>query len=102
MKKLIFVLACTALLSSCKKNTSSSYTPDCSGAAKSFATDVFPLVNGNCTGCHTKYANYTGISVDASLIRSRIVDGSMPKGGSFTSTQKNAIVCWIDNGAPNN
>ncbi len=103
MKKLIFVLLCTALLSSCKKTTTSnSYTPDCSGAAKSFATDVFPVVNGNCAGCHSKFSNYAGISGDASSIRSMIVSGSMPKNGSLTTAQKNAVVCWIDNGAPNN
>jgi hypothetical protein len=26
----------------------------------------------------------------------------MPQNGSLTSSEKNAIICWIDNGAPNN
>jgi hypothetical protein len=26
----------------------------------------------------------------------------MPKGGTLTTAQKNAIYCWIDNGAKNN
>jgi hypothetical protein len=26
----------------------------------------------------------------------------MPKTGSLTTAQKNAIICWIDNGAANN
>ncbi len=101
MKKLIFVFLCVVLLSSCKKN-SSSYTPDCSGATKSYATDVFPVINGNCAGCHSKYSGYSGIFADISSIRSTIVSGSMPKNGSLTDNQKNSIICWIDNGAPQN
>jgi len=26
----------------------------------------------------------------------------MPLNATLTATQKNAILCWIDNGAPNN
>jgi hypothetical protein len=26
----------------------------------------------------------------------------MPQSGTITQAQKNAFICWIDNGAPNN
>ncbi len=101
MKKLIFVLVCTAMISSCKKS-STSFTPTCTGTAKSFTTDVLPVMLSKCTSCHSSYSTYSGVSGAKSSIRSYIIDGSMPKGGSMTDAEKNAVICWIDNGAPNN
>jgi hypothetical protein len=100
MKKLIVILLCGAMFVSCKKD--SSYTPDCSGAAKSYATDVAPLFAGECNGCHSNYSSYSGVFSDKSAIRSSIVSGSMPKKSSFTDAEKNNVVCWIDAGAANN
>ena len=104
---MIFVLGILLLVSaSCKKTTnsisSSSYTPDCSGTAKSYKTDVAPLLTNNCVGCHSQFSTYASVSASTSSIRSNIVSGNMPKSGTLTFAQKNAIVCWIDNGAPNN
>ncbi|MEI6853164.1 MAG: hypothetical protein WCL06_09990 [Bacteroidota bacterium] len=102
MKKLIVIVMCAAAFTACKKTSSTSYTPDCSGTAKSYATDVAPLVSSKCVGCHSAYSTYSGISSDKSKIRSSIVSGSMPQNSTLTDAQKNAIVCWIDNGGPNN
>jgi len=104
MKKIMLgVFVCSVFLGGCSKSsTSSSYTPDCSGAAKSFTKDVLPVFQSVCVGCHSKFSSYSGISADKSSIRSKIVDGSMPQGTSLSSAQKNNIICWIDNGAPNN
>ena len=101
MKKVIFILACTALFSSCKKS-STSFTADCSGTAKSYKTDVAPIMSSKCNSCHSQFSTYSGVSGDKTSIRSNIVDGNMPKGGSLSTAEKNAIVCWIDNGASNN
>ena len=104
MKKTMFgLLLISAMISACSKNsTTPGYTPDCTGAAKSFSTNVSPIFQSACVGCHSKFSSYSGITGDKSAIRSKIVDGSMPQGGSLTTAQKNSIVCWIDNGAPNN
>jgi hypothetical protein len=86
---------------------------DCSGTAKSFSADVNPIMQATCTsnsGCHGAGSNngpgelltYSEIFNARSSIRSTVASGSMPKTGSLTSTQKNAIICWIDNGASNN
>lgn len=104
---LIFVI--TAILLSCKKSetksssTTAGYTPTCN-STKSFSADVLPLINASCntSGCHSNYSNYTQINAGKSGIRSRIVNGSMPKNATFTNAQKDVIVCWIDAGAPNN
>jgi hypothetical protein len=102
MKKLIVIVMCAAAFTACKKTSSTSYTPDCSGTAKSYATDVAPIFSGECNSCHSEYSSYSGVSTDKSRIRSTIVDGSMPKRSTLSDAQKNAIVCWIDNGGANN
>jgi len=99
--KIILAILCIAFIESCKKS-SQTYTPSCTGAAKSWATDVKPLLSANCVSCHSSFSNYTTVSNSLSTIRSKVVDGSMPQSSSLTSTQKDIIVCWIDNGAKNN
>ena len=109
---MIFILVYTT---SCKKDPESKTvspvtTIDCGNAPKSFATDVMPVVLANCNGCHgigssngpgalTTYAQIFSARVS---IRSAVSSGSMPRNGSLTASQKSAIICWIDNGAPNN
>ncbi|MEI7492409.1 MAG: hypothetical protein WCK92_13495 [Bacteroidota bacterium] len=104
MKNAVFgLLVFSLLMVSCKKSsTSPAYTPDCSGAAKSFSSNVLPVIQSSCVGCHSKYSNYSGITADKAAIKSTIVDGSMPQGSSLSTAQKNSVVCWIDNGALNN
>jgi len=101
---LIFINACS------KKPE---FTPDCSGPAKSFATDVSPVFQRSCainSGCHAAGSgNGPGPLVDYSQIfnakggiRPEVASGHMPLNATLTATQKNAILCWIDSGAPNN
>ena len=97
------ILFSVALIVACKKsNTNPGFTPNCTGAAKSFSRDVFPVFKSVCSGCHSNFSSYSQIYADRSSIRSRIVDVSMPQNGSASTTQLNNVVCWIDNGAPNN
>lgn len=91
------------LVVGCSKNeTDISYSPSCSGTAKSFKTDVSPLIQSYCQSCHTEYSTYSQISASKNKIRSVVVSGEMPRGKTLTSAQKDAIICWIDNGAQNN
>jgi len=102
-KLMILGIFCILAVVGCNKNSSTStFTPDCSGAAKSFTTDVLPIMQSNCVSCHNGFASYNGVNGSKSSIRSQIIGGSMPKNGSLSADQKNKIVCWIDNGAPNN
>lgn len=86
---------------------------DCSGVTKSFSSDVNPIIQSTCatnSGCHGsgsrngpgELLTYSQISGARSTIRPAVLSGLMPQNGSLTSTQKQSIVCWIDNGAPNN
>ena len=118
---LITAITLTMLISiSCKKDTGSTggtggggggTTVDCSTVTnKAFAANVNPIIQASCNvaGCHAAgssngpgpLTNYAQIS--AASIRSAISSGSMPKGGSLTTAQKNSIICWVDSGKPNN
>lgn len=108
MNKLFAVIALVALmLSSCKKETIV-----CTGTAKSFSTDANPVIQSTCStsGCHSSGSHsgpgalvtYTQIFNNRSSIRDDVASGRMPQGSSLTSAQKEAIACWIDQGALNN
>jgi uncharacterized membrane protein len=100
---IITLLVVTSIIAGCQKDsTTSPYTPTCDGTAKSYSADVAPLISNYCSGCHSQYSTYAKLSASASQVRSVIVSGSMPKGTTLSSTQKDAIVCWIDNGTLNN
>jgi len=101
---LIFINACS------KK---AEFTPDCSGPAKSFDTDVSPVFQTSCainSGCHAAgsgngpgpLVNYSQIFNAKGAIRPEVASRHMPLNATLTETQLNAILCWIDSGAPNN
>jgi hypothetical protein len=106
MKKLIVIMLISiGLWTGCSKisNSNTSYTPTCSGAVKSYKTDVAPIMKTYCAGCHnSKFSTYASLSSDKNNVSGQIESGSMPRGSSLTSTQKDAVLCWISSGAPNN
>jgi uncharacterized membrane protein len=105
MKKiLVIALVSLGLWTGCSKisNTDTTYTPTCDGTVKSYKSNVAPIIQSACSGCHNNLGTYSQLSAAKSSVRNSIVSGSMPRGSSLSSTQKNAVICWIDNGAPNN
>lgn len=104
-------LLLVALFISCRKTTTPANI-DCS-TAKSFTTDVLPVVLTTCSynsSCHASgstkgpgaLVNYSQAYSNRSSIRSAVVNGSMPENATLTDTELNAIVCWIDSGAADN
>jgi hypothetical protein len=75
------IMSCTK--SSVNNNTGNNNNVTCTGT-KSFATDVKQIFNAR------------------AVIRSAVASGTMPKNSTLSATQKNAIICWIDNGATDN
>jgi hypothetical protein len=112
-KTAIFILSLTLLIiNACSKNNGSDYTADCS-VAKTFSADADPVIQTYCAtnaGCHGSGSShgpgalttYSQIYNNRSAIRTSIVNGSMPQSGTLSSSQKNAVICWIDAGATNN
>ncbi|HYJ38423.1 MAG TPA: hypothetical protein VEV87_07385, partial [Chitinophagaceae bacterium] len=87
------------------------FTPTCS-AAVSFTGDVAPIVQNSCaiSGCHATgsingpgaLTSYQQVFNNRAAIRTAVANGTMPKTGTLSASQKNAILCWIDAGAVSN
>lgn len=105
------LVALLILINACTKDPE--VTVDCSGPAKSFVTDVSPVFQTSCaitSGCHATGSGngpgplltYSQIFNARADIRPAVASGHMPLNATLTVTEKNAILCWIDNGALNN
>jgi len=112
INKSLIIVTVLGFLWACKKEHSD-FSPDCSGPAKSFSTNVEPIFQASCATNSTCHGNgsgngpgvlssYTQIFNARADIRSAVASGHMPMNGSLTAAEKNAILCWIDNGAANN
>jgi hypothetical protein len=113
----VLVISLAVIVGCTKKSESSTNTNNnnnnvtCTGT-KSFASDVSPIIQSVCatSGCHNAASTngpgplttYQQVFNARTNIRTAVINGTMPKTGSLSGDQKNAIVCWIDNGAFNN
>lgn len=75
----------------------------------SFANTIQPIIQHNCavSDCHngSQFPDlrvFKNIQDNASLIKTLTSNRTMPKEGTLTQEQINAIACWVDDGAPNN
>jgi hypothetical protein len=123
MKKIILLFSViTLIVAACSKSSGGGTggggtgggggTLNCTGVAAAFAANVLPTFQSICTnaGCHNtgstngpgELSSYTQIFNARSLIRAAVASGFMPKNTTLTASQKNAILCWVDGGAPNN
>ena len=113
IKRALVVVTLVCLVQACKKNNDGGSSIDCGGTTKSFAANIKPIVQASCafdSDCHGSGSpsgpgpllTYTEIFNARSVIRSAVISRDMPKGATLTSAERNSIVCWIDNGAPNN
>ena len=85
----------------------------CDGVSSNYNADVQPLITTYCllgTNCHSpgstnaggELTDYNKVFAKRAAIRAAVYSGTMPQTGSLTADQKKKIVCWIDDGAPNN
>jgi hypothetical protein len=110
----IFFLLPMALAVSCGKTGAALQEPvDCNAVInKNFAATINPIIQSTCNqqGCHDVVSingpgpltNYNQVFNARVIIRSAIESGLMPQNSTLSKTQRNAIICWIDAGAPNN
>ncbi len=128
MKRTTFFLAASLLiLFSCSKGNEEDITANnpnnpggttCDTANMKFATNIKPILQGNCYACHSN-VNYTisGVKLeDYDDVQNRAESGqllgtithapgypAMPQGGAkLSDCNINRIRAWIDRGAPNN
>lgn len=94
-------------------NNSGGSSASCAGVPNKFAADVNPIIQSTCAtnaSCHGSGSSngpgplltYTAIYNARISIKTAVSNGTMPKTGSLTASQKSSIICWIDDGAQNN
>lgn len=74
-----------------------------------FSSSISAIIANNCatSGCHNgsqspDLSSFNGIQANAAAIKTATANGNMPKNGSLSQAQKDAIACWVNDGAPNN
>ncbi len=113
MKRFILVvLTVSIFIAACSKSATNSGVGTCTDILRSFSADVNPIIQTYCNqpSCHASgsvngpgpLTNYTQVYNARSVIREAIRSGFMPQEGTLSTVQRNNIICWIDNGAPNN
>ena len=109
----VLILMVTVILS-CSKGGDDNPAPPaaCDNVSKTFSLDANPVIQTYCnqSSCHNPgsingpgpLTNYTQIFNARTAIRAAVQSGLMPQNTTLSAAQKNAIICWIDSGAPNN
>jgi hypothetical protein len=117
MKNSVYLLSIailTIVFTSCTKDKVSDLLPYpdivCSDSV-SFSTDVLPIIQNNCTGCHDNsngytFTNHANISSNyAAIVGSMKGVGYqlMPQGSSaLPDSVIQKIECWVNQGMKNN
>ena len=76
----------------------------------SYQASVADIMKTSCavTGCHVAgtgrqdFEIFSVIQANANDIKTRTQSGNMPRNSSITDEQKQAIACWVDDGAKDN
>lgn len=99
------------------KNEICENSATCDTTNMSFATDIQPIINTNCIGCHSSsggtsggydLTTYTGVksAVTASKLYASVAQNgaavAMPPASKLNQCKIDQIKSWIDAGAPNN
>lgn len=107
-KLFITILSILALGCGCSKSSTDNSVSTCDQNI-SYNKKIKHLFSTNCntSGCHddvviTSLSNYQTVHDGAVQIKNSILSGRMPKNKTLSAIDKNAIICWIDNGAKNN
>jgi len=113
MKYGYIIAACIFFcVSACEQNDEI-IAPVCSGNPISYDADVKAIILSSCatnSSCHGsgstrgpgELKTYTQVFGARTSIRAAVSSGRMPRQGSLTTEEKNAIICWIEEGASNN
>jgi hypothetical protein len=103
------ILITAVLGSSCKKTTDATPATIPCDPLMSYSNQVHALFVANCTAsnCHdgnsmASLSDYATARDAAAQIKNSVSNNRMPKGSTLSTSDKAAIICWIDNGAKNN
>lgn len=85
--------------------------PTCpDGGAPSWTNDVQPIVQAQCASCHSPggvepaqpLVTYGDVYARRGPVLDQVYACLMPQTGSLSATDRNALLTWLECGAPNN
>lgn len=98
-----------ALPYACK--TTKTTANNCSTVSAKYSTDIKPIIDANCIGCHGvgsrkgDFTTYEGLKVVAGKgeLREHVLElKDMPPKGPLSEADQQKISCWLSSGFPNN
>ncbi|MCB9189910.1 MAG: hypothetical protein H6600_08775 [Flavobacteriales bacterium] len=93
----IMIGSLSLISGSCEKKEIS-----CNDTVSTYETNIKPIIDANCIGCHKKFSTYAGLQSiinNGEFEHEVLVKRSMPQGKSLTMEELVSIKCWLDNGA---
>lgn len=111
MNKNLLIFFIFMSIISCNKDKTLETRIECNSINPSFINDVMPIIQNNCTSCHTWQTplliDYSSICNNAELILNTIKHepgfSAMPKNtNKLSDSIIRFIDCWIQNGKLNN
>lgn len=69
----------------------------CTDTWSSFGQSFF---SGSCAGCHSSFGNHSVVQGSIGSFESVISSGTMPRGSSLTSAQRQQVLAYLACGAP--
>lgn len=123
MKGLLYTIGSIlfmVLVTHCASNKGKEDVPviigSCDTVSVSYTVDIVPILNANCTGCHSTAGATGGVVLDTYQgVKNQVDAGSlvdvltgangasvMPPSGSLSPDAIRKITCWVENGALNN
>jgi len=102
-------LSIVILFSACKKDEPDADPCD----AVTYSATIAPIITTSCASatCHgsgatigdfTTHAGIAAAAASGDLKREVIDDETMPPSGALSDAKQDQILCWINDGAPNN
>ena len=110
MKIHVFCILLALSFAACKKEV----VPEgCESGKIKYTTHISPILSASCavSGCHVAggtapvFASYSDLApfiANGSFKTQLITSRTMPPAGPLTTTQREDIQCWLDEGALNN
>jgi len=91
------------LLFSCRKDKIEDV--QCDGSNPTYTGQIRAIINANCTNsnCHPGYSTYAGLEgilQNGSFEQEVLIDQTMPRNGTLSSSELSKIKCWVENGFP--
>jgi hypothetical protein len=111
MKLICLSLFIIPFLFSCRKDKVQNYPNASCADTVSFNNEILPLIQNNCTGCHTNqngysFTNHANISSNSTAIIGSMRNSGyqlMPQGSpALPDSVIERIECWVNQGKQNN